>query len=355
MDVEVFNIDIEPTNRCNAHCYFCPRDQTPHQGLMTPVVFDQTLRRTVEFGEIARERFNAHMKVNLCGLGEPMLNRHTPDFVRKIREAGFECSMSSNGSLLSEERSEALLDAGLQGIEINVGEEGDDYDEIYGLPFEKTCENVVRFAEMAGDRCQVRVVLVNHRRDRGHMQKMTKFWRARGIKHFLPFDVMNRGGALFVDEMQYDAYPERAEAAATLDAQDLRPVCAAPFLLLFVGYDGNYYLCCSDWKKEIPLGNVFETSFAAVTGPKLEHTTTREPICKSCNHDPVNRLTDKLRSIADGSDPGRVSLEQFITEIAAGDRTSRGIAAEIAELDGVPSNSGRRLIPLTIESNTSAR
>ena len=90
------------------------------------------------------------IKVNLCGLGEPLLNRHTPDFVRQgPRRPDSRCSVSTNGSLLDERRGQALLDAGLQGIEINVGEEGDDYEEIYGLPFEKTCENVVRFAEMA--------------------------------------------------------------------------------------------------------------------------------------------------------------------------------------------------------------
>ena len=42
-------VDIELTNRCNAKCYFCPRDQTPHQGLMTPEVFDQALARAIEF------------------------------------------------------------------------------------------------------------------------------------------------------------------------------------------------------------------------------------------------------------------------------------------------------------------
>ena len=92
------------------------------------------------------------MKVNLCGLGEPLLNRQTPDFVRKIRTAGFECSVSTNGALLNEDRGRALLDAGLQGIEINVGEEGDDYERLYGLPFAKTRENVIRFNEMAAGR-----------------------------------------------------------------------------------------------------------------------------------------------------------------------------------------------------------
>jgi MoaA/NifB/PqqE/SkfB family radical SAM enzyme len=351
MPVSFFNIDIEPTNRCNAHCYFCPRDQTPHQGLMTPEVFDQTLRRVVEFDELNRERFQARIKVNLCGLGEPLLNRHAPDFVRKIRDAGFECSMSSNGSLLDDARSQALLDAGLQGIEINVGEEGDDYDEIYGLPFDKTCDRVVRFAELAGDACQVRIVLVNHRRDTAHIKKMTKFWRDRGITQFLPFDVMNRGGALFVDEMQYEQIPQRAEAAAMLERLPRPPVCSAPFLLPFVGYDGNYYLCCSDWRKEVPLGTVHATSIAAVMGPKLEHVSTREPICAACNHDPVNRLTDKLRGVAEGTDRGRVSVEDFVAEMAAASDVAREIVDELAPF---ASNVTRRRIPLSVDGGSGA-
>ena len=185
---------------------------------MKPEVFDQALARTIEFSEIARERFGTYIKVNLCGLGEPLLNRHTPEFVGKIRAAGFECSMSSNGSLLDERRTEALLAAGLQAVEINVGEVDDDYERIYGLPFEKTCENVVRFAEMAGDQCQVRIVLVNHRRDRAHTKKMMDFWRSHGIDKFLPYDVMNRGGSLFVDEMQYATFQERSEAASIFAA-----------------------------------------------------------------------------------------------------------------------------------------
>jgi MoaA/NifB/PqqE/SkfB family radical SAM enzyme len=146
LQLPFLNLDIEPTNRCNAHCYFCPRDQTPHQGLMAPEVFDRALERTIEFGEITRVRFDTRIKVNLCGLGEPLLNRNTPDFVRKVHDAGFEISLSSNGSLLDEKRGAALLEAGLQGIEINAGDEGGDYDEIYGLPFEKTRDNVVGFA-----------------------------------------------------------------------------------------------------------------------------------------------------------------------------------------------------------------
>ena len=350
MPVQFFNLDIETTNRCNAHCYFCPRDQTPHQGLMTVDVFDQALARAVEFGAIAREHYQTHMKVNLCGLGEPLLNRNTPDFVRKVRAANFECSISTNGSLLDERHSRALLEAGLQGAEINVGEVDDDYEQIYGLPFEKTCENVVRFSEMAGDQCQVRMVLVNHRGDADQMARMTEFWTSRGIRHFLPFEVMNRGGALFVDEMQYASFPERSEAVSLLEARDVQPICSVPFTLLFIGYDGQYYLCCSDWKKEVGLGSVFDTSFAAVSRAKLEHVTTGEPICKNCNHDPINRLTDVLRGSRDDGARDEVVIDHLIDNIVDNDATGRAVAAQLETLE--PQffvKAPRRLIPVTGE------
>jgi MoaA/NifB/PqqE/SkfB family radical SAM enzyme len=345
------NLDIEPTNRCNAHCYFCPRDATPHQGLMTPEVFDKALERTIEFDAIARVRFGTRTKVNLCGLGEPLLNRNTPDFVRKVRDAGFEISISSNGSVLDEKRGAALLEAGLQGIEINVGEEGDDYDEIYGLPFAKTRENVVRFAEMAGDQCQVRIVLVDHRRDRGHMKKMMQFWRDHGIDKFLPSEIMNRGGTLFVDEMQYESFPERATVLEMLEARSVNPVCLAPFMLLFIGYDGQYYLCCSDWKKEVAFGSVFETSFMAIMGDKLERTESRDPICKNCNHDPVNKLTDALRGQTSGDVKDPAAFDDLLAELIEHDQTSRAVVEELADF-APGARRPRRLIPVTADEAT---
>jgi MoaA/NifB/PqqE/SkfB family radical SAM enzyme len=75
------------------------RHQTaPPRPAVTGAVFDRALARTIEFDEVARVRFGARTKVNLCGLGEPLLNRRTPDFVRKVRDAGFKISLSTNGS-----------------------------------------------------------------------------------------------------------------------------------------------------------------------------------------------------------------------------------------------------------------
>jgi MoaA/NifB/PqqE/SkfB family radical SAM enzyme len=236
----------------------------------------------------------------LCGLGEPLLNKHAPKFVKMVRDADFAVAISSNGSLLDERRGSALLDAGLQTILINAGDEGDEYEDVYRLPFEKTCANIERFTEMAEGRCEVNIVLVDHRRDAAHIEKMKDFWRERGITRFYSYEIMNRGGALFVDHMQFESLPQLEVARARLAALGAAPICGAPFGYLFIGYDGQYYLCCSDWKKETPMGSVFDRSFLSVTKQKLEHVLSREPVCKTCNLDPLNRLTDELRALDEG-------------------------------------------------------
>jgi MoaA/NifB/PqqE/SkfB family radical SAM enzyme len=343
-------VDIEPTNRCNAKCYFCPRDATPHQGLMTTAVFEQALGRCVDL----RDRFRALDRpdpiVSLCGLGEPLLNRHTPEFVRRVREEEFSCTMSSNAALLDETRAHALLDGGLQRVCLNVGDRDGDYEEIYKLPYEKTRDNVLRFRDLAGDACEIFIVLVDHRGDAAHLEEMRRYWGDEGLHAFMEYEIMNRGGALFVDHMQFEEYPQLAEARDLLHARGIEAVCPTPFAFLFIGYDGQYYLCCSDWKKEVPLGHVADASFTDVMLAKLEHTRTRQPVCKTCNLDPLNKLVEALRA-RDAGEADAPDVEEMIEKL-------RGFSAfaltEIEALTGAPApapaangSPPRRTIPIT--------
>jgi len=110
-------------------------------------------------------------------------------------------------------------------------------------------------------------------------------------------------------------------ARQELHEGDIPPLCGAPWGFLFVGYDGNYYLCCSDWRKQASLGSVFDHSFLQVTRQKLAMVLSREPVCKTCNHDPINMLTDELRAYERGEvskqqvDELRQSLRQVSKDI----------------------------------------
>ncbi|NQX89913.1 MAG: radical SAM protein [Halioglobus sp.] len=289
-------IDIEITNRCNATCHFCPRDATPHQGIMDVATFDKALARAVDYREVVKDVSGLDVVVSLCGLGEPLINKNTVSFVKKVKAENFVCSMSSNGALLTEEKSQELLDAGLDEIYINISDIHEEYERIYNLPFDSTCNNITRFAQLAKGRCTPVIILVDHRDDPEHIKTMEAFWRKRGLKKFHDYSVINRGGALFVEQMQFEQYPEMVQARNELSEGGVQPLCGAPWGFLFIGYDGNYYLCCSDWRKQASLGSVFNYSFLQVTRQKLAMVVSRNPVCKTCNHDPINMLTEELRA-----------------------------------------------------------
>ncbi len=344
-------VDIEVTNRCNADCYFCPRDQTPHEGLMSWAVFEKTLERIDEANAVHVAEFGQPLRVSLCGLGEPLLNPRIGDMVRAVKDAGYDCYMSSNGALLNQRRRTLLIEAGLDEMYINIGDIGEDYESVYHLPFEKTQDRIVAFAEESAGVTKVNIVLVDYKGDRDHLRQMVQHWKARGLDNFVFFDVMNRGGALFVEDMQFGEYPEVQQAMELLTVDGQTAICAAPVLFRFVGYDGQYYLCCSDWRKQAPFGSVFETSFLAVSEYMVDYAAKRSEVCQRCNVDPVNQLAAKMRE----ADAGEAGQEDVATLRAGLIEGSAGVATMLrhfqTHLAGLPLEelrAAKRRIPLRI-------
>jgi MoaA/NifB/PqqE/SkfB family radical SAM enzyme len=344
-DELALSIDIEITNRCNAKCHFCPRDRTPHQGLIDPATFAKALERAVEYREVTRSKLGKDIGISICGLGEPLLHRQAAEFVGMARAEGFKVTLSTNASLLDERRTRELLDVGLDDIYINVGEEGDDYEEVYQLPFERTLENVVRFNEASAGACRIVAVIVDHRQDPDHVARMERYWSDHGITHSGSYQIMNRGGSLFVDHMQYETYDELLKAKMGLSDRVGTPLCGAPFFYLFIGYDGQYYMCCSDWEKQAPLGSVFELSMLDVSKRKLEHLASREPVCKTCNLDPVNKLTEELRAEQLGAVPAGTSAA-LLEALVEGNRMVEDVVSRLGFDVPPPSDTPRRLIPV---------
>lgn len=330
----MLTIDIELTNRCNARCTFCPRDAMPQQGNMQPEVFEQSLARAIELRELTRQLPTPREPtVVFCGTGEPLLNRHAADYVRRVRESGFSCQVSTNGALLWPETTAALLAAGLSWINVNVSDIGEDYDRVYAMPFARTRDNLVRFIRIARGRCVVCIVVVDHRRDPAHLRAMEEYWRSLGADCVVPFGLVNRAGSLTIAEAALPIPPPSVPTSRPERVGRPHPICSAPFLHLFVGYDGRYYLCSSDWQKELSFGNVFETSFAAIMRQKLAHVASGERICQRCTLDPSNLLL-RSRQVRDATQSRPLDASQ--AEILEMDRTARAFAADVlaAATDG---------------------
>jgi MoaA/NifB/PqqE/SkfB family radical SAM enzyme len=341
-------VDFEVTNRCNADCHFCPRAMTPHEGLMSWETFEAGLQRAIEMRELVESELGGEVNISLCGLGEPLLNPRVGDMVRAVKDAGFVCKMSSNGALLNERRRAMLLENGLDEININIGDIDDAYEDVYKLPFDTTRERILAFHQEAGDDCQVNIVLVDYKHDREHLKTMVRYWQALGINDFMFFDVMNRGGALFVDSMEFETYPELEEAKELLTVDGETAFCAAPFVYLFIGYDSLFYLCCSDWTKKAPFGTVHDTTFLAIAEEKLAYVMGRTEVCQACNWDPVNRLTHQLRAERAGESDADTTATMRDELLESADSVRTMMRHFAPHIEVIPSSQRRaaKLIPV---------
>ncbi|MCC5954147.1 MAG: radical SAM protein [Acidimicrobiia bacterium] len=323
-------VDIELTSRCNASCTFCPRDQTPHHGLIDEDTFTMALRRAVDYRDAVQafgvanpgyfHTAGGSMWLSFCGMGEPLLHPLVVSYVQRAAEAGLRPIITTNGALLHPEKAEQLMDAGLQSAIINVGEIDAQYEEVYGLPFERTRENVEAFLAAAEGRCFAVIALVDHRDDQSHASRMREYWASRGATAFMPFPLVNRAGSLAVEQQSEAWVGHRDLARKMLERSGSRTGCCVPFLYPFIGYDGHYYLCSSDWRKEVSLGTVFDRSLVDILDDKAAHVCSRTAICEGCTHDPANRLalsiaradvTDRVDVVARESSDMRTALDHY--------------------------------------------
>ena len=281
-------VDIELTNRCNALCSFCPRDKTPQQGYLSRDNFYKTIDRVLELP-------HPLPKITFTGQGEPTLHSDIVEFMRHTTQSGLRACMTSNASRLTEQLSQDLVSAGLKEISLSISDFGEDYEEVYNLDFENSMSNALKFVEIAKDQVEITINIVEHDINKSKVEEMKEFWRAHGVKRFLVFAQNNRGGACENGKLFLEGKNPSDEAERLMHEQGISTLCDAAFKFLFVGWSGNYYVCCNDYEKTTPLGHVTELGFTELNGTKLD-LLARGGIsaCLDCDLDPTNRVREVL-------------------------------------------------------------
>lgn len=124
VDTEPKVVFIEVTNRCNLICQTCPRtyfDREPLKALSLN-----------EFINIA-EQFPEMRRALLHGVGEPLLNRELPEIIQYLKGRKVEVIINSNGTLLSPEWQERLIESGLDQYRCSIdGAKDETYARIRG-------------------------------------------------------------------------------------------------------------------------------------------------------------------------------------------------------------------------------
>ena len=103
---------VEPTNKCNLGCSYCGnKDMLRPSTYLKMEHFEELLKQMVELG-IPR--------MTLHTVGEPLLHPEVTEMIAKAKEQGRIVTISTNGSLLTEDKARALVKAGPDILNISA-------------------------------------------------------------------------------------------------------------------------------------------------------------------------------------------------------------------------------------------
>lgn len=285
-----FVVFVDPSDACNFKCKFCP---TGDRNLMKSVSRPLTRMNFELFKKIADDMTKFPNKVKVLRLykdGEPLINKELEKMVKYAKEIGASdrIDTTTNASLLTKERGRALVEAGLDRINISIyGVSTENYKSFSDakVEFSTILENVKSFYEVR-ENCEM-VVKVNG--DTLTQEEKETFLREFGdstdkifIEHTMAcwpnFEL--RGGVEVNNEVGI-----YGQEISEVDA------CPYPFYSFSINSDGLVSVCFLDWGRKLTVGDVKTQTVQEIWSGKpmrsyrkmfLEGGRKNHPTCGGC-------------------------------------------------------------------------
>lgn len=239
-------IRIETTNRCQANCIICPRDQmTRELETMSQEDFCDIV--------IKLSKYKPEM-ISLFGMGEPLIDKGLEAKIGFANFHGYETFITTNAGLLDFDRIHILLNSGLTKIRFSVHAlYPNDYEEIHkGLNYKVVDRNISNFLGLnegfygaIHDRIETHLSVIPMN---GESIKDIKDKWEKVVDYLEIWKPHNwAGGKDFrkVDKQMYS--------------------CGRPFVgPLQINVDGSVMICCFDYDGKMTIGNILEQSLEEI-------------------------------------------------------------------------------------------
>lgn len=285
---------IKITSRCNLRCRMCRYWETTEEDALPGADWVRVL------GEMAARGCR---KVHFSG-GEVLLRGDFVEIAQAGRSLGLKVNLTTNGTLLTRERARTLVRARVHGVSMSLdGPRASLHDGIRGVPgsFRRTCAAIHRLrrhGEDYGHVPRIRLNVVVMEDNFRYLPDMVELAARLGVVelHPMPVDekgerkrrlsrgqieIYNRDVAPRVAELRarhgfstdprlvhpFGVKPEEIrrsrEGLYAGGAYERKP-CLAPWLHMYVGWDGEVYPCCMTSRRMPSLGNLRHASVGEV-------------------------------------------------------------------------------------------
>jgi MoaA/NifB/PqqE/SkfB family radical SAM enzyme len=293
---------IETTNTCNLNCPTCP---TPRHKLeRAPQIMSLE-----NFKKIIDNLADSIHIVLLYNTNEPLIHPDLPEMIRYCDKKNLYTMISTNAGLLSEEKSKALLDAGLDEILLCLdGTTKESYEPFRkGAEFETVYKNIEFFCEEKKRRNAIRpyteLQFILHKLNQSQIpevKKLAEKWNVNRLRiksfslceyAYTP-DEMKALSEQFLPEKEnlpeYGGKIIIEKTEGGLKLKKKRKLCALMRNQCSILADGNLVMCCYDIKGKYVFGNLLEKKFKDIwfnVDIKHKRKLAREktyPLCKIC-------------------------------------------------------------------------
>lgn len=269
-------LHVEPTNICNANCVTCPnRKQTRKKGTMDYELYCKIIDQANELGiDEVRHSF----------MGEPLLDKSLAQKIEYAKNHHIKTTVIfTNASLLTESKSQELIEAGLDTVFISMdGINKKTYEGIrLNLNFDSVKENILNLLKLRDNQenCRPRIEFsfTVSESNESEIEQFKEYWQEK------------------VDHINI-SYPHNFRGAynANLDdscSQNCIP-CFYMWHYIFVLWNGDIVPCCLDYNGDCVLGNVNDSTLKEIWfGGNLENLRQKHlnnqintiPLCAQCS------------------------------------------------------------------------
>ena len=303
-----FIINIDPSDRCNFQCKFCPTGdrelmkRTPgrNHGLIDFDLYKKIIDDLNEFDDKIKV-------IRLYKDGEPLLHPRFADMVKYAKSSPKvdRVDTTTNAALLNKDLSLKIIDAGLDRINISIeGVRDEQYKEFSraNVNFEKLVENIAFFYEHRAQ-CEM-IVKINE--DVISEEDKQTFLNTFG-------DITD---GIFIESIMdcwptFDIEQVKVNESRGIYGQAIKEVltCPYPFYSFAINSDGTASLCFLDWHRKLVIGDMHKQTVKEIWDSKimkdyqkmfLQGERKNHPICADCGQlrqgqpDDIDKYAKKL-------------------------------------------------------------
>lgn len=271
------HVDIETASSCNLKCTMCPHGKEGYdmeKGIMKDELARKIIKDCIDSGVTS---------IKLSGRGEALLNKHLVDYVHMAKQGGIlDVMFNTNALLLTEEKSRALVDAGLDLLIISIdGSTKDTYNAIrIGSDYDTVIANLNH--------------ILDYKKSKSTNKPMIRLQFVKMEENIHEFEEFNRMWKDKVDVIVGLDFSDRTDGgdkSAMKRVKTGRAYCPHPFRRLTINSSGKALMCCVDWDNKYPVGDMNTDTIKDVWHGKriqtgrtciknLEHN--KIPSCRDC-------------------------------------------------------------------------